>query len=201
MSALAALVPSWLRRRKRSAEEEEARQLRAALRGVDRAAVEDKCLELHAANRALAQRCRELENAAASATTAAVEDDDACDDDDAVRKAPRLAPPEQAQPVPTDTPDASPSCDEASPEAAADAPSPQRDDAVAVAAAVVAAAAEPAPGNAALEAARAELLARSAEDQKALRLNANVVCAHEPEGAGCEDPLRWRYYAPCCWPP
>jgi hypothetical protein len=64
MAALAALVPSFLRRRKRSAEEDELRALRGALRGVDRAAVEDKCLELYAANRTLAQRSSELERAA-----------------------------------------------------------------------------------------------------------------------------------------
>ena len=69
-AALASLLPSFLKR-KRSAEEEEARVQRAALAAAPRSAVVAKCLELHAANRALAQRVCEMERVAAARDDAA----------------------------------------------------------------------------------------------------------------------------------
>ena len=50
--------------RKRSAEEEEARELRAALMASSHGVAADKCVELRAANKALSQRNAELERAA-----------------------------------------------------------------------------------------------------------------------------------------
>ncbi len=66
MAALASLLPSFLKRRKRSDEEEEAREVRATLEAAPRAAVMDKCLELRAANKTLSQRVAELERAASA---------------------------------------------------------------------------------------------------------------------------------------
>jgi hypothetical protein len=62
MALLVAMLPSFLKR-KRGAEEEEARGLRAALSAAPRHAVVDKCMELFAANQALALRVREMERA------------------------------------------------------------------------------------------------------------------------------------------
>jgi hypothetical protein len=73
MAALASLLPSFLKRRKRSAEEEEARELRAALEAAGRAATIDKCLELRAANNTLSRRVAELEERAAGASGEAAE--------------------------------------------------------------------------------------------------------------------------------
>lgn len=64
-AALASLLPSFLKR-KRSAEEEEARALRAALAAAPRSAVVGKCLELYASNQALARRVGEMERAVAA---------------------------------------------------------------------------------------------------------------------------------------
>lgn len=75
-AALALLLPSFLKR-KRSAEEEEARALRAALAAAPRSAVVGKCLELYAANQGLARRVGEMERAVAArddAATAAMRD-------------------------------------------------------------------------------------------------------------------------------
>ena len=65
MALLVAMLPSFLKR-KRGAEEEQARGLRAALSAAPRPAVVDKCLELFAANQALATRVREMERALAA---------------------------------------------------------------------------------------------------------------------------------------
>lgn len=65
MALLAAIMPSFFKR-KRSAEEEQARELRAALAAAPRPSVVNKCLELFAANQALALRVREMEWALAA---------------------------------------------------------------------------------------------------------------------------------------
>ena len=70
MALLVAMLPSFLKR-KRGAEEEQARGLRAALSAAPRPAVVDKCLELFAANQALAMRVREMERALAARDDAA----------------------------------------------------------------------------------------------------------------------------------
>jgi hypothetical protein len=70
MAALASLLPGFLRR-KRSAEEEEAYELRAALNAAGSAAAVDACIELRAANRALKQRVDVLERAVAASDDAA----------------------------------------------------------------------------------------------------------------------------------
>lgn len=71
MTTLSSLLPPFLRR-KRSAEEDEAHALRAALNAAGRATAVEKCLDLHAANKALAQRIGELERAVAARDDAAV---------------------------------------------------------------------------------------------------------------------------------
>ena len=73
MSALASLLPSFLKRRKRSAEEDEAHELRAVLNAASKAAVVEACLELRAANKALTQRLGELERVIAAHDEAAAQ--------------------------------------------------------------------------------------------------------------------------------
>ena len=70
MALLVAMLPSVLKR-KRGAEEEQARGMRAALSAAPRPAVVDKCMELFAANRELAMRVREMERALAARDDAA----------------------------------------------------------------------------------------------------------------------------------
>ena len=70
MALLVAMLPSFLKR-KRGAEEEQARGLRAALSAAPRQAVVDKCMELFAANQALAARVREMERVLAARDDAA----------------------------------------------------------------------------------------------------------------------------------
>jgi hypothetical protein len=71
MTTLSSLLPPFLRR-KRSAEEDEAHALRAALHAAGRATAVEKCVELRAANKALAQRIGELERAVAASRDDAV---------------------------------------------------------------------------------------------------------------------------------
>jgi hypothetical protein len=71
MAALVSMLPSFLKRRKRSADEEEAHELRSALEAAGRATAIDKCMELRAANKALSQRVAELERAAGAQGEAA----------------------------------------------------------------------------------------------------------------------------------
>ncbi len=73
MAALASFVPGFLKRRKRSAEEDEANELRAALNAAGRAAAVEACVELRAANKALTQRIASLERALAARDDAAAQ--------------------------------------------------------------------------------------------------------------------------------